>query len=591
MGKKVIMSGNEAVARGAYEAGVGFAAAYPGTPSTEILENISKYKEIHSQWGNNEKTALEMAIGASMGGLRAMASMKHVGLNVAADPLMTVAYEGVNGGLVVITADDPGMHSSQNEQDNRLYAPHGKLLLLEPSDSQECKDFIKLAFEISEKFDMVVLFRMTTRVCHSKSIVELEEPAAKKVNEYVTRREKFAMLPANARQRHVIIEDTLEKVAEYGYDCPFNKVEYAADNKVGVITSGISYQHSKEVFGDTVSYLKLGLTNPMPEKLIREFCEKIETIHVVEEGEPFIENVVKAMGYKCTGKDKITIQGELTAEIVRSALTDIPKNEGYDQPMDAPERPPVLCAGCPHRGFFYAIAKNRDLIVPIGDIGCYGLGIQTPFYGFDACVCMGSGLSLPIGMAKALEAQDDKRKPIGFLGDSTFFHSGIVSLIDAIHCQANVIECILDNSITAMTGHQQNAGTDKSVMGYEVPKIDILALVKATGIDEDRISVVDPLNMAEMDAAIKKAAAVEGPYVIITKSPCALIKDVIKARGNKQCVIDADKCKGCKLCMKVACPSLAFKDGKAYIADPANCTGCGLCQQMCKFGAIEKVGE
>ncbi|MDO4176395.1 MAG: indolepyruvate ferredoxin oxidoreductase subunit alpha [Bacillota bacterium] len=591
MAEKVIMSGNEAIARGAYEAGVGFASAYPGTPSTEILENLSKYKSVHSQWANNEKVAVEMAAGAQIGGLRTLSAMKHVGLNVAADPMMTVAYEGVNGGMVIITADDPGMHSSQNEQDNRQYAQLGKLILIEPSDAQECKDYLKIAYELSERFDLVVLFRVTTRVCHSKSIVTLEEPVPTKVNKYEKNLDKYAMLPQNAIRRHVIVEESLKAVEEYANDCVLNRVEYNADKKVGIITSGISYQHAREVFGDTVSYLKLGLTNPMPSKLISEFCESVETVHVIEEGEPFIEKAVKILGYKCTGKDKITIQGELNAEIVRAALTDIPENEGYETHAKAVDRPPVLCAGCPHRGFFYAFTKFRDKLVPMGDIGCYALGVQTPFYAMDTGLCMGGGHSMTIGMAKALAAQGDTRKPIGFLGDSTFFHSGLTSMIDAIHCQANVIEVVLDNSITGMTGHQQNAGTEVSLMGEPVPKIDVVSMVMATGIDPDNVTVVDPQNLEEMEAALKKAIENDGTQVIITRSPCALIKSVIKARGSRKCVIDADKCKGCKACMKIACPSLAFKDKKAYIADPANCTGCGLCMQMCKFDAIEKVGE
>jgi len=590
MNNKVIMSGDEAIARGCFEAGCGFAAAYPGTPSTEILENMSQYKEIHSQWANNEKVALEIASGAAIGGLRSIAAMKHVGLNVAADPLFTMAYAGNNGGLVVVSADDPGCHSSQNEQDNRLYAPLAKLALIEPSDSQECKDYIKAAFEISETYDVPVLFRVTTRICHSKSIVELGEPEERIVKEYETKLDKYAMLPATARLRHKIREEKMIALEKYANNCPLNRAEYNS-KKIGIITSGISYQHAKEVFGDSASYLKLGLTNPLPRKLITDFCKSVDTVYVIEEGEPYLENLVRILGYQCEGKDKITNQGELTAEIVRTALTDIPKNEGYEQPEKAPARPPVLCAGCPHRGFFYTISKNKKKILPIGDIGCYALGIQTPFHGFDISICMGSGLSAPIGMAKALEAQGDQRKALGMLGDSTFFHSGINSLIDVVHSKANVISCILDNSITAMTGHQENAGTAIDLMGYEVPAIDLVELVRATGIGDDRISIVDPLDLEAMQKALDDALAVEGPYVIITKSPCALIKDVIKARGSKRCEIDAEKCRGCKACTRIACPSLAFKDKKAYIADPANCTGCGLCQQMCKFDAISKVGE
>lgn len=588
---KKLLTGNEAVARGCHEAGVGFAAAYPGTPSTEILESMAQYKQIYSQWANNEKVALEMASGAAIGGFRALAAMKHVGLNVAADPLFTMGYAGVNGGLVVVTADDPGCHSSQNEQDNRLYAPLAKLALIEPSDSQECKDFIKTAFEISEIFDIVVLFRVTTRICHSKSLVELSECRGTVVKTYVTDRKKYAMLPANARERHRFREDSLKALEEYANSSPLNRIEYNEDKRIGIITSGVSYQHAREVFGARASYLKLGLSNPMPTKLISDFCSSVKTIFVIEEGEPYIENTVKTLGYQCTGKDKITIQGELNAEIVREALTDIPKRPGYEQPASVTPRPPVLCAGCPHRGFFYTISKKKDKILPIGDIGCYALGIQTPFFGFDISICMGAGFSAPIGMAKALAAQGDKRKVLGMLGDSTFFHSGINSLIDAVHSNANVIECILDNSITAMTGHQENAGTKKSLMGYKAPAVDLVNLVKAAGIGEDRLSVVDPLDLEAMENALDKAIAAEGIYVIVTRSPCALIKEVVKARGAGKCKINSEKCKGCKMCLKIACPSLAFKDKKAYIAEPANCTGCGLCMQMCKFNAIEREGE
>lgn len=585
MKEKVIMSGNEAIARGAYEAGVGFASAYPGTPSTEILENVAKYPTIDSRWANNEKVAVEMACGAQAGGLRTLSCMKHVGLNVAADPVMTIAYIGSNGGMLIVSADDPGMHSSQNEQDNRYYSKLGKLIMLEPSDSQECKDFTKLAYELSEKYDLVVLMRVTTRVCHSKSIVTLEDPIPTPCKKYVTNVEKRAMLPAMAIKRHIVVEEQLKKVEEYANKCPINTTEYN-DTKVGIITSGISYQHAKEVFGDTVSYLKLGLTNPMPGKLIDEFCEKCDTIHVIEEGEPFIETAVKVRGHECTGKDKITIQGELTAAIVQTSLTDKPLEEGYTVDIKPADRPPVLCAGCPHRGFFYSFTKFRDKVVALGDIGCYGLGVQTPFFGEEMCVCMGGGFSTTIGMAEALKAQNDPRKPLGFLGDSTFFHSGLTSLIDAVHTNANVILCLLDNSITGMTGHQQNAGTEVNLMGKPVKRVDCLDMVMATGIDADRVHVVNPIDQKEMDAAIKTSIENDGLQVIVTRYPCALLKYVIKERGNKHLEVNPDKCVGCKMCMKVACPSLAFKDGKAYVADVANCTGCGLCSQNCKVGAM-----
>lgn len=589
MSEKVIMSGNEAVARGAYEAGVGFASAYPGTPSTEILENIAKnYKDINARWANNEKVAVEMACGAQIGGLRTISCMKHVGMNVAADPIMTIAYIGVNGGMLIVSADDPGMHSSQNEQDNRWYSKLGRLIMLEPSDSQECKDFTKLAYELSERFDMVVLLRLTTRVCHSKSIVTLEEPLPKHVGVYETDIAKRAMLPANAIKRHVILEENLKKAEEYSNHCPINRIEYN-DKKTGIVTSGISYQHAKEVFGDSVSYLKLGLTNPMPGEMIDEFCNACEEIIVVEEGDPFIEQAVKARGFRCTGKDKITIQGELDASIVQTALTDKPLPEGYAVDEVPADRPPVLCAGCPHRGFFYSYTKFRDKLVAVGDIGCYSLGVQTPFFGEEVGICMGSGFSAPIGMAEALEAQGDPRKVLGYLGDSTFFHSGLVSLVDAVHTNANVILAVLDNSITGMTGHQQNAGTPIGLMGDEVHAIDVEQIIRGTGIDPERIHVVNPQIQKDMDAAFRESIENDGLQILIVKEPCALLKPVIKARGNRHVEIDPEKCIGCRMCLKVACPSLAFRDGKAVVADPESCTGCGLCQQNCKFDAIVTV--
>lgn len=588
---KQIMTGNEAVARGAYEAGCTVAAAYPGTPSTEIMENVGAlYKDdIYSQWACNEKVATEIAIGGSIGGSRSICAMKHVGMNVATDPIFTMGYAGVNGGLVIVTADDPGCHSSQNEQDNRLYAPHAKLGMMEPSDSQESKDFTIAAFELSEKFDVPMLMRMTTRVCHSKSIVELGERIGSPVKPYYCDTQKFALLPAVARKRHVIREKLLTEMEEYANHCPYNRIE-SNGSKIGIITSGIAYYHSKEVFEDTADYLKLGLTYPLPKKLISDFASNYETLYVIEENEPYLENTVKALGFSCIGKDKIPLCGELNAEILRSALFGTVHQDTYRVETEAPVRAPTLCAGCPHRGFFYSISKNRKQILPVGDIGCYALGINAPLNGFDISICMGSGLSSIIGLSKALALQGDPRKVLGMVGDSTFFHSGINSLIDVVTSEANVIACILDNSITAMTGHQDNPGTTKNLMGLPSPAINIADMVRATGIGEDRISIVDPLDLSSVQAALDKAIESIGPYVIITRRPCALIKEVAKANAGKHCVIDAEKCKSCKQCMKIACPSIAFKDGKATISDPASCTGCGLCAQMCKFGAIEKVG-
>lgn len=587
---KEIMSGNEAIARGAWEAGCSFAAAYPGTPSTEILENLAEIREISARWANNEKTALEMAIGAAIGGLRSLAAMKHVGLNVAADPLCAVGYTGVNAGLVVVTADDPGCHSSQNEQDNRFYALLAKVALVEPSDSQECKDYIKEAFAISERFDIPVLFRVTTRICHSKGLVELEQPGETVVKPYQQNRSKYCMLPANARVRHVVREESLAELEEYANTSSLNRIEWGS-RKLGIVTSGISYQYAKEVFGNSASILKLGLTNPLPRALIKEFCGAVDEIYVIEEGEPFIENAVKALGFSCTGKDKITITGELNASIVGAALAGKNPQAGYSVDVQAPPRPPVLCAGCPHRGFFWSLKKNKKRIVAMGDIGCYSLGVGEPFAGFETNLCMGAGISGTIGFAKALEKQGDPRKVLGMVGDSTFFHSGITSLIDVIHADANVIACILDNSITAMTGHQVNAGSDRDVQGNEVPAIDVVALIRGLGVPEDRLRVVDPLDLKAMQQALDAAVAVKGPFVIITKRPCVLIKEVARANAGRYCQVDPDKCVGCRACTLIACPAMAFKDNKSIIADPASCTACGLCMQMCKFDAISKVGE
>ncbi len=587
---KLLLSGDEAVARGAWEAGVSVAAAYPGTPSTEILENMAQYKDdVYCTWANNEKIATEIAIGASVGGLRAFAAMKHVGMNVAADPMFTVAYTGVNGGLMLVTADDPGCHSSQNEQDNRLYAPHARLAMLEPSDSQECIDFVKAAFDISERFDLVVMLRMTTRVCHSKSIVELGERSNVAQKPYAGNPAKFSMLPANARVRHVKVEENLKALAEFSETSSLNKVEHA-DSKTAIVCSGISYMHAHEAFGDGVAYLKMGITHPLAEGLIRDFCAKYEDIIVIEEGEPYLQNAIKAMGIKCHGHEELGPQGELSASRIREAFGLPAAQDTYESPAKAPNRPPVLCAGCPHRGFYYSLRKHKDKLVAVGDIGCYALGASAPFNGFDTGICMGAGFSVPIGLSVALKKAGDTRKAFGILGDSTFFHSGFNSLVDAVHQEADVCLVLLDNSITAMTGHQENSGTEVNLMGYKVPAISLDAMVAATGIAPERVRVVDPIDQKAMDAAIEDAIATKGTYVIITRRPCALIREVIKARGGMHCEIDADKCKGCKACMRVACPAMKFADGKAQIVDIANCTACGLCAQMCKFGAIKVVG-
>ncbi|WP_032121740.1 indolepyruvate ferredoxin oxidoreductase subunit alpha [Clostridium amazonitimonense] len=585
---KVIMSGNEAMARGAYEAGCKVASAYPGTPSTEILENFVTYEGVYAEWAPNEKVGFEVASGASIGGARSLSTMKHVGLNVAADPLFTMAYEGVNGGFVVVTADDPGMHSSQNEQDNRLYAPHAKVALIEPSDSQECKDFMKEAFKISEEFDTLVLFRSTTRVSHSKGIVELGEKVEVDIKPYEKNVSKYIMIPANARKKHYEVEERLEKLKEFSNKTYLNRIELK-DTSVGIVTSGISYQYAKEVFGDNASYLKIGMSYPLPDKLIKEFAEEVDKLYVIEENEPYLENAIKIMGIDCIGKEVIPICGELNPEIIRKAILQKEINSVYGSDIVPPSRPPVLCPGCPHRGIFYAVSKYKD-IISTGDIGCYTLGMMPPLSVTDTVICMGASISGGLGMQKARELSGSKSKVFAFIGDSTFFHSGITGLIDSVYNGIPIVTCILDNRITGMTGHQENPGTGKTLQGKEAPMVDIESLVLSLGIKEENLRVVDPYDLKATETAVKDAYNSEEPFVIITKRPCALIKDVIKYRANMKCKIDPDKCKRCKACLRIGCPALNYKDGVVSI-DKNMCNGCEVCKQVCKFGAIEKVGE
>ena len=585
---KVIMSGNEAIARGAYEAGCKVASAYPGTPSTEILENFATYEGVYAEWAPNEKVAFEVAAGSSIGGARSLTTMKHVGLNVAADPLFTMAYEGVNGGFVVVTADDPGMHSSQNEQDNRLFAPHAKVAMVEPTDSQECKDFMINAFDISEKFDTVVLFRSTTRISHSKTIVELGEKQEVEVKPYVKNIEKYVMIPAHAKKKHYEVEERLDALREYSNSSNMNKIEMNSD-KVGVVTSGISYQYAKEVFGDSVSYLKIGMSYPLPDRVISEFCSKVEKVYVIEENEPYLENALKVMGIQCIGKEIIPICGELNPDIIRKAILNESHEESYSTDIKAPARPPVLCPGCPHRGIFYAVSKYKDIIAT-GDIGCYTLGMMAPLNVTDTVICMGASISGGIGIQKANMMAGRDSKIFAFLGDSTFFHSGITGLINAVYNNSPMVTCILDNRITGMTGHQENPGSGKTLQGMPAPIIDIEKLVLAVGIKPENMRVVDPYKLEETTAAVKDAYNSTEPFVIITKQPCALIKDVLKKRVNMKCKIDADKCKRCKACLRTGCPALSFKNGVVSV-DKNMCNGCELCKQVCKFNAIEKVGE
>ena len=583
---KKIMTGNEAIAQGAWEAGLHVAAAYPGTPSTEILENLSTYKDVYSEWSTNEKVALEVAAGASMAGGRALAAMKHVGLNVAADPLFTLAYTGVNGGLVVVTADDPGLFSSQNEQDNRYYASHAKLAMLEPSDSQECLDFVKEAFDISEKFDTPVLFRVTTRICHSKTLVETSSRKEVPVRPYAKNISKYVMAPASAKKRKYIMEDRIAAMKEFSENTSLNRIE-DGPKKIGIITSGISYNHAKEVFGDEVSYLKLGFTWPLPERLIRKFAGTVETLYVIEENEPYIEDFVKIMGIQCTGREKLPWVDELTPEIIRRAFfTENEEQRGYAIDAEVPPRPPVLCAGCTHRGFFYEVGKYKDIVVT-GDIGCYTLGIVPPLSVTDSVICMGASVSGGVGFSKAVEKAGRKEKVFAVIGDSTFFHSGITGLIDAVVNKAPIVINILDNRITAMTGHQENPGTGRTLMGEATHQVDLKSLCMACGVKVENIRLIDPYDLTATKEAVRAGYESSEPFVIITTSPCALIKDVIKARVNMKCVIDQDKCIKCKMCMKAGCPALNFRDGVVFI-DRASCNGCGICLQICPKNAISR---
>ena len=585
---KTIMSGNEAIARGAFEAGCSIASAYPGTPSTEILENFAKYEGVYAQWATNEKVAFEVASGASIGGARSLTTMKHVGLNVAADPLFTMAYEGVNGGFVVVTADDPGMHSSQNEQDNRYYASHAKVALVEPSDSQECKDFMIEAYKISEQFDTVVLFRSTTRVSHSKGVVELGEKQIVAIKPYVKDIKKYIMIPAFSKPKHYEVEERLLKLQEYSNSCSLNKIEMGKTD-IGIITSGISYQYAREVFGDNASYLKIGMSYPLPDKMIKEFALKVKKLYIIEENEPFIENAVKVMGIDCTGRQLLPSCDELNPAIIRKALLGEDTKVTYRADIKASARPPVLCPGCPHRGMYYAISKYDDIIAA-GDIGCYTLGMMAPLNVTDVCVCMGASISAGSGIQQAVKLGGSEKKVFSFIGDSTFFHSGITGLINTIYNNTPIVTCILDNRITGMTGHQENPGTGKTLQRLPAPIVDIEKLVLSLGIKRENLKVVDPYNLEQVQAAITIAHSSTEPFVILARRECALIKEVIKKRANIKCKVDPDKCKKCKACIKTGCPALKF-DGEVVSIDSSMCNGCTLCKQVCKFDAIEKVGE
>lgn len=590
---KKLLTGNEAVALGAYEAGIHFAAAYPGTPSTEILENIAPYKEIIAEWAPNEKVAFESAFGASIAGARSLSAMKHVGLNVAADPFFTAGYTGVNGGMILVVADDPGLHSSQNEQDNRLYAPHAKVAMVEPSNSQEAKDMVIKAMEISEKYDTLVMMRMTTRVCHSKSLVEVGERKEVPLKPYVKDLQKYYTAPAVAKQLHVKVEERLKELEKFSNETDLN-YEIWNDKKIGVISSGIAFEYAREVFGNNASYLKLGFTYPLPMDKIKKFASEVETLYVIEELEPYLENQIKAAGINCIGKDKIPNIWELNPEIVSTAIFGEEKQViDYDK-TKVVGRPPTLCSGCPHRGFFYELSKKKNVMIT-GDIGCYTLGGAAPLNAMDTTICMGASISVGHGAKKVFDRYNKDMRVVSVIGDSTFFHTGINSLLDVVYNKSNTITCILDNRVTGMTGHQDNPGTGYTLQGELTDMASIPDIVKALGIKHVR--TVNPLKLDELKEVFDWAFELDEPSVIITRYPCALKKwsefdkKEFKPLEGK-CEIDNDKCIGCRRCVSTGCPAISFNklEKKAKI-DPVQCVGCDLCMQVCPINAISKVGE
>ncbi|MDF2567852.1 MAG: indolepyruvate ferredoxin oxidoreductase, alpha subunit [Oscillospiraceae bacterium] len=574
---KKLMLGNEAVARGLYEAGCNVISSYPGTPSTEITEYASQYDEIYCEWAPNEKVAMEVALGASIGGARSFCAMKHVGLNVAADPLFTASYTGVNAGLVVAVADDPGMHSSQNEQDSRHYAIAAKLPMVEPADSSECLDYIKSAYEISEQFDTPVLFRLSTRISHSQSIIETSERKEIALKEYKKDPSKFVMMPAMARARHVVVEKRQAELAGFAETTDLNQI-IMGDPKIGVITSGTSYQYTREVLGDKASYLKLGLVNPLPIKLIEEFAQKVDKLYVIEELDDVFETHCLKIGIKATGKEVFPVIGEFSQKIIGELLGEQEK-ESIQFEEQVPVRPPVMCAGCPHRGLFYTLSKQKVMVS--GDIGCYTLGALAPLSAMDTTICMGASVSGLHGFNKA-RGEESAKKSVAVIGDSTFMHSGVTGLINIAYNQGNSTVIILDNSITGMTGHQQNPTTGYTIKGDPTSAISLEKLCEAVGIN--RVRVVDPYNLKETEQAVKEELAVSEPSVIISRRPCALLKYV---KHSAPLTINKEKCKTCKACLKIGCPAISIKQNKAEI-DKTLCVGCNLCKDLCAFGAINK---
>ncbi len=572
---KQLMLGNAAVARGLYEAGCCVISSYPGTPSTEITEEAVKFPEIYCEWAPNEKVAMEVAFGASLAGKRSFCGMKHVGLNVAADPLFTMSYTGVNGGVVIGVADDAGMHSSQNEQDSRHHAIAAKVPMLEPSDSAEALEFAKLAYDLSEQFDTPVLLKMCTRVAHSQSLVELGVREERPCIPYEKNLAKYVMMPGNAIRRHPFVEERTRKLQEWAETAPINRVEMGG-TKMGIITSSTSYQYVKEVFGDSVSVLKLGMANPLPVKLIRDFAAKVDKLVVVEELDPIIENHCRALGLEVSGKDVLPMEGEFSQNLIAARLGgQVHTGTGLEEAI--PNRPPVMCAGCPHRGLFYTLSKNQCTV--LGDIGCYTLGAVAPLAAMDMTLCMGASISAIHGFNKALGEQS-QGKTVAVIGDSTFMHSGMTGLANIAYNQSNSTVIILDNSITGMTGHQQNPTTGYNIKGDPAGKIDLEALCRAMGFN--RVRVVDPYDLKACDQAVKEELAADEPSVIISRRPCALLKYV---KHSAPLAVDTDKCVGCKNCMKIGCPAISIREGKAHV-DNTLCVGCGVCEQLCGVKAF-----
>ena len=577
---KKLMLGNAAAARGLYEAGCGVVSSYPGTPSTEITEELAKYDEVYCEWAPNEKVAMEVAFGASLAGKRSFCGMKHVGLNVAADPLFTIAYTGVNAGMVIAVADDPGMHSSQNEQDSRHYAKAAKLPMLEPSDSSDALAFAKAAYEISEHFDCPVFLKMCTRVAHSQSLVETGERVVPALKPYEKNIAKYVMMPGNAIRRHPIVEARTKALEEYAETAPVNRVEMGG-TEIGIITHSTSYQYVKEVFGDSVSVLKIGMANPLPEKLIRDFASKVKKLVVAEEMDPVFENYCRQLGLEVSGKDLLPMCGEFSQNMIAECLGEkLYEGKALDDPI--PPRPPAMCSGCPHRGLFYTLKKNK--VTCLGDIGCYTLGAAAPLSSVDTTLCMGASVSAIHGFIK-MQDPEAARHTVAVIGDSTFMHSGMTGLANIAYNMSNSTVIILDNSITGMTGHQQNPTTGYNIKGDPAGKIDLEALCRAMGFE--RVRVVDPYNLSECDSVIREELNVDAPSVIISRRPCALLKYV---KHKAPLRVNPDKCVGCRACMQIACPSISFREKKAVV-DATQCVGCGVCSQLCRFGAYESTAK